>query len=163
MADTARGRLGRNHSEVDGDKVNMKKDAITIHIRKQEVTSNLDYGRHLSPISQTLIYPPQGHDHPHSWFTINLSTIITHPCNSIDITSSAVSINLFWHHISSTVTPHLFKLVFLLSCQLPVPVEKDLQIEMSWTLIDLMWTSVAVITQNSPSLWPDVAEWLAFR
>ena len=35
-----------------------------IHIRKQEATSNLDRGRHLSTISQPLICPPQGYNHP---------------------------------------------------------------------------------------------------
>ena len=35
-----------------------------IHIRKQEATSNLDCGQHLSPVWQPLIRPPQGHNHP---------------------------------------------------------------------------------------------------
>jgi len=35
-----------------------------IHIRQEEVTSHHDCGRHLSPVGQPLICPPQGHNHP---------------------------------------------------------------------------------------------------
>ena len=47
---------------------------------------------------------------------------------------------------------YLFKLGFSQSYQLPVPVEKDLRIETSWSLIHLMSISIAAIMLNNPSL-----------
>ena len=78
--------------------------------------------------------------------------LLTHPCNSIDITHQPLSqliysdIIIIYRH----TTP--IKIRFSQSCQLPVPVEKDLWIKTSWTLIDLMWTPVTAITLNNPSL-----------
>ena len=58
MEDTAQGKLDSSHSEVDGDKLHIKKDCI--QNRKQETTSNLDCGWHLSIVRKPLICPLQG-------------------------------------------------------------------------------------------------------
>ena len=117
MEDTAQCRLGSSHSEAGGDKLHMKEDCWSY--THQNGRSNIQPWLRPAPKPSraTPHLPIQRSQPPLTVDSLLIYPLITHPCNSIDITHHPLSqLISFQHHTSSTITPHLFKLGFSQSC-----------------------------------------------